>query len=123
MNMNIKRKLIGALILVLVLCGIAFALTDKEYRSMIRGSSEFAHADSELNKIWDILKDDLTGREFEKEKRLQSQWIKSGRDKYAKELLKTGEYSREEAYAAATWARVNELRDKYDRGYDDEYED
>ena len=107
------KKFFVAVLLVLALCSSSFALSDKEYGRLLRESQEFYEADQSLNQVWDELKDELTARQFAKVKQDQSQWIKSGRDSYAKRMMKREGYSKAEAYAEATRVRARYLREKY----------
>ena len=72
-----------------------FALSDKEYKQMMRNSG-FARADKALNQAWKNAKNSLSGGDFETLKRGQMSWIKSGRDNKASLLLEN--MSRVQAY-------------------------
>ena len=105
------KRLLCALVLLLVLAGSAFALSNKEYGRLM-SNPEFARADRELNTVWEGLKDVLTGRDFDRVKREQRQWIANGRDKAAKRYMNDG-YSRVEAYTEATRDRIEALKAYY----------
>lgn len=107
------KKFFLAVLLVAVLCTSAFALSNKEYGRLLRESREFYEADQELNQVWDELKDELSARQFAKVKQDQAQWIKNGRDSYAKRMMRREGYSKAEAYAEATRVRAKYLREKY----------
>lgn len=107
------KRVFLAVLLVLAVCSSAFALSDKEYTQLRRTSREFARADRELNQVWDSLKDKLTAREFNELKREQAAWVKSGRDAYARRKMREDGYSKAEAYAEATQARADYLRENY----------
>ena len=120
-----KRKLYLALVLVLLLCGSALALSDKDYLRLKRNNKDFARADRQLTEVYEAIKDNLTAREFEKVKREQRNWIRTGRDAFARKRMKAGD-SKAAAYTAATMARVDELRGKYlsdEEDYPEEPED
>lgn len=106
------KRIYLALLLVLTLCSAAFALSDKDYLRLKRNSKNFARADAELSEVYEEIKDTLSAREFERVKREQRNWIRTGRDAYAKKRMRAGD-SRSEAYTEATLARVQELRERY----------
>lgn len=106
------KKFYLAALLVLALCSSAFALSDKDYLRLKRNSKNFARADRELTQVYEEVKDTLSAREFERVKREQRNWIRTGRDAFAKRRMRAGD-SRAEAYTAATLARVQELRENY----------
>ena len=106
------RKFYLAVLLVLALCGSAFALSDKDYLRLKRNNKNFARADRELTQIYEAIKDNLSARKFEVVKREQRDWIRTGRDAFAKRRMREGD-SKAEAYTAATLARANELRERY----------
>ncbi len=107
------KRLFCAFALVLLLVGSAFALSDADYKILRKNSPEFLQADRELSQVWDDLKDVLSGREFDKLRKEQRQWIKSGRDKAARKLMRDEGYTFEEAYTEATRARVETLKKYY----------
>ena len=107
------KKIFAALLLVTLLCTSAFALSNKEYGRLLRESQEFYEADQELNQVWDELKDELNARQFARVKKDQAEWIKNGRDSYAKRKMRKEDYSKAEAYTEATRARARYLREKY----------
>ena len=87
----------------------ALALSDAEYRRMKQDSPAFAKADRELTQAWNEAKRALGKSGFDRLKKEQREWIVSGRDERAEELMDGG-MSRSEAYAAATTERVREIR-------------
>ena len=96
----------------------AFALSDSEYRSMMKNPI-FANADKALNTAWKSAKSNLSSYEFENLKKDQQRWIKSGREAEAKALMK--QYSKVEAYARVTNSRaqyimqfIQDNEDSYD---------
>ena len=89
-----------------------FALSDKEYKQMMRNSG-FARADKALNQAWKNAKNSLSGGDFETLKRGQMSWIKSGRDNKASLLLEN--MSRVQAYTLVTNSRA-EFINAYVRG-------
>lgn len=107
------RRLFCAVLLILLLVGPAFALSDADYKILRKNSPDFLQADRELAQVWDGLKDVLTGREFEQLRKEQRQWIKSGRDRAARKLMREEGYTFEEAYTEATRERVDALKKYY----------
>ncbi|MBQ7733176.1 MAG: DUF1311 domain-containing protein [Synergistaceae bacterium] len=106
------KRIYLALLLVLAFCSAAFALSDKDYLRLKRSSKGFARADAELSEVYEEIKDTMSAREFERVKREQRNWVRTGRDAFAKKRMRAGD-SRSEAYTAATLARVQELRERY----------
>ena len=101
------KKVCALLILLLAVCSVpAFALSDAEYRAMMK-NSEFAHADRKLNETWKRVSKTLSGSALEHLKQNQREWIKTGRYASAEAYLE--EYSRVEAYTIATNLRADEL--------------
>ncbi|MBQ7608140.1 MAG: hypothetical protein IJU76_09255 [Desulfovibrionaceae bacterium] len=88
----------------------SFALSDQEYTNLLRTSVEFKIMDQVLGKDWKELMQ-LTKRDKQYQESLradQRNWVKSERDRIAKEFMNYG-ISRDLAYAKAALARVNEL--------------
>ncbi|MBQ7733177.1 MAG: DUF1311 domain-containing protein [Synergistaceae bacterium] len=106
------KKIFLAVLLTAVFCTSAFALSDREYGSLLRENPEFYDADQELNGVWDELKDVLSAREFARLKQDQADWVKSGRDRDARRRMKAGR-SKARAYTEATRARAKYLRENY----------
>ena len=90
-------------IVVISVASSAFALSDKEYKQMMKNSG-FAKADKALNQAWKNAKNSLPSGDFETLKRDQMSWIKRGRDNEAKPLLKR--MSRVQAYTSVTNSRA-----------------
>ncbi|MBR0316281.1 MAG: DUF1311 domain-containing protein [Synergistaceae bacterium] len=104
------KRLSAVFMFLLLTVSTAFALSDAEYNKMKKNSKEFARADKNLTQVWNRLRKQLPAKDFEKLKKSQRSWIKSGRDENAKEYINEG-YSRVEAYTIATKDRVIELQD------------
>ena len=94
----------------LVVCaaGCAFALTDAEYKTLMK-NDEFKAADAQLNTAWKLAKSRLTPAEFEKLKAEQKKWIARGRDAAAQRSIKESETPKAEAYAMVTEERAAEI--------------
>ena len=82
----------------------ASALSDKEYRQLIKNQS-FSDADKALNEAWTNAKNSLSEKDFNALKKSQTRWIKSGRDNEARQLLK--KLSRVQAYTLVTNSRAD----------------
>lgn len=89
------------------LCASAFALSDADYKKMMRDKT-FANADKALNTAWKEAKQSLSKDAFEALKKGQQAWVKSGRDNRAKELMNEG-LSKTAAYAQATNERAADI--------------
>ena len=105
------KRLIFILFFVFTFCGAPFALSDSEFLKF-KKDSDFREADKELNQAYKEAQSLMPQSDFEKIKRQQIQWIKSGRDDDAKKFLKTGDYSKTEAYTLATRRRAREIYGK-----------
>ena len=94
----------------LVVCaaGCAFALTDAEYKTLMK-NDEFKAADAQLNTAWKLAKSRLTPAEFEKLKAEQKKWLARGRDAAAQRSIKEYETPKAEAYAMVTEERAAEI--------------
>ncbi len=99
---TVKRIFIAVLV-IFIITGSAFALSDAEYKQMIK-NSEFARADKALNDAWSEAKNSLSANDFEALKNNQREWISKGRDNEAKELM--NRLSKIEAYTAVTYSRA-----------------
>ena len=88
----------------------ALALSESEYRDLLK-DSEFSAADRELKQAWDYAKDNLAPDEFNKLKESQREWVKSGRDEAAEELMDFQGYSKVMAYTAVTNERIKAIRE------------
>lgn len=87
-------------------------LTDQEYREFIKTSSAFKKADQMLTAIWKETKANLSPEDYKAALSKQKVWIRTGRDKKAKEYISS--MSKADAYAKATMDRVNELAEILD---------
>lgn len=94
--------------IVVVMAGSAFALSDKEYLRMKKSSAEFAEADEFLADAYSALKQVMSKSRFKTLQEEQREWIASGRDEEAEAFMNEG-YSRIEAYTKATEERAEEL--------------
>lgn len=81
------KHLISALALIVVLCVPALALSDAEYLDM-KKNPEFRAADNQLTRAYNQAKSSMSKSDFEKLKREQLQWIKSGRDNEARKVIR-----------------------------------
>jgi len=102
------KKILSALMLLILVSAPAFALSDADYLKMKKNSQTFARADRKLTNTWNKLKKSLPDYAFQQLQQNQREWIKKGRDDEAKKYIKEG-YSRTEAYTLATNDRANKL--------------
>ena len=102
------KRFLAILGLLLLSASACFALSDAEYLRMKKNSADFARADKRLNQAWAKLKKSLPKNVFTELDKLQKEWVKSGRDSEAEQLMSDG-YSRVEAYTMATSDRADEL--------------
>ncbi len=68
---------LGILLCCILSAGQTFALSDAEYNSLAKNSSEFRQADKELNKFWKITIGQLDGDYKSKVLNEQRQWVKN----------------------------------------------
>ena len=101
------KRILTAVMLLMLIVSPSFGLTDPEYKKMMKNSS-FAKADKKLTQVWNGLKKSMAPKYFEQLKKNQRIWIASGRDQEARAYIKKG-YSRVEAYTQATLDRVEAL--------------
>jgi uncharacterized protein YecT (DUF1311 family) len=104
------KNMFAVLVLVMLTVSPAFALSDEEYTTLKKSNADFAKADRRLAQVWKELKADLYKDAFAELQKDQREWIDSGRDEEAQELMNEG-YSRAEAYTIATNNRADELPD------------
>ncbi|MBQ6983089.1 MAG: hypothetical protein IJQ15_11750 [Synergistaceae bacterium] len=107
------KRIVSALLLIVLFAGSAFGLSDREYRHLKRESRLFAGADETLTEVWHRIEDQVTRFErsaFEELRDEQLEWIRSGRDRTARRYMRNGA-SKDVAYANATYDRVRELKE------------
>ncbi|MBQ7594187.1 MAG: DUF1311 domain-containing protein, partial [Synergistaceae bacterium] len=114
------RKFLYALILIVLACSSSFALSDAEYKVLMKNKS-FAAADKALNSAWKDATGMLYGSDMDNLKKNQQQWIKTGRDREAQALINRNKLSKAEAYAQVTNARADYIM-QYVRDNTDPYE-
>ena len=102
------KRILSAVMLMFVLAGSAFGLSDSEYRKMRNNSRAFREADNFLTEAYNALKETMPRSEFNGVQEQQREWIKSGRDEAAETYIEEG-LSRIEAYTQATEDRAEEL--------------
>lgn len=103
------KRFISTLALIMVLCVPAFALSDAEYLKWRKTSAEFREADDSMSDSYNSCKKVLPSSDFDGICDEQREWIKSGRDERAEEIMKEEDCSRLEAYIKATEERDHEL--------------
>lgn len=105
-----KTTIFLAILLCCILsAGQTFALSDAEYNSLAKNSSEFRQADKELNKFWKVTIGQLDGDYKKQVLNEQRQWVKTGWDKTAQKFMAQG-LSKSAAYTKAIQERINQLR-------------
>jgi uncharacterized protein YecT (DUF1311 family) len=108
------KKIFAAIVMVLVMAGSVFALSDAEYLTLKKSNTDFARADNRLTQVYGKLKATLSEKKFAEIKDEQLEWIESGRDHEARALMNGG-YSRAEAYTMATSDRADYLQKILDK--------
>ena len=107
------RKYFAALCLWGLLTGAAAALSDPEYREMMK-EPEFAAADRALNEAWAEAKRSMPKSEFEELRKRQRDWNARGRDAEARGLMDEGGMAALRAYAEVTNSRADHIREALD---------
>ena len=102
------RKLLASLCWVGILAGSALALTDAEYREMLKHPG-FVAADKALNQAWAEAKKVMPKAAFEALKKEQGAWVAKGRDTEVKEFMKNG-MEAPKAYALVTEMRMRAIQ-------------
>ena len=103
------NKIYTALFIVLLLFSPAIALTENDYRELLK-DSEFINADNSLKKSWNEAKNKLSQSKFQSLKESQMQWAKIIRDELAQELIDFQGYSKLMAYISVTNDRADYIR-------------
>ena len=103
------KRFISTLALIMVLCVPAFALSDAKYLEWKKTSAEFRDADESMLDSYNSCESVLPSSDFKEIREEQREWIKSGRDERAEEIMKEEDFSRLEAYIKATEERDHEL--------------
>ena len=101
-------KLLASLCWVGILAGSALALTDAEYREMLKDPG-FVAADKALNQAWAEAKKVMPKAAFEALKKEQGAWVAKGRDTEVKEFMKNG-MEAPKAYALVTEMRMRAIQ-------------
>lgn len=108
------KRIISALMLVVLFAGSAFALSDAKYREFMKDPA-FAKADRRLNTVWKKLKKELPDWAFEILQDEQSQWVSSWRDMWAKEYMDENKKLKPvKAYTRVTNERAEFLPERAD---------
>lgn len=107
------KKFLSSLAVFFLISSGAFALSDSEYKEMMK-DSEFADAEKELAQSWSEAKK-LPAKFFEHLQKEQREWVSHGRDKRAESLMKADKsLSRTQAYAQETGSRVEAINSAID---------
>ncbi|MCR4819002.1 MAG: SH3 domain-containing protein [Fretibacterium sp.] len=107
------KRIFAALALLALLAGSAFALSDADYKKLMK-DKDFARADRALTKAWNKAKKSFPNTKAGKAAYQllladQREWIRNGRDANAQDLMGMDGYSKVEAYAEVTRDRVRYL--------------
>lgn len=107
------KRVFAALALLALLAGSAFALSDADYKKMMK-DKDFARADKALTQAWNKAKKSFPATKAGKAAYQllledQREWIRNGRDANAQDLIGMEGYSRVEAYAEVTRERAKYL--------------
>lgn len=102
------RRIILALMMVILIAGMAFGLSDKEYKQMMKTSQAFREADKFMNESYKECRDTLPRSEFLAVQKEQREWLKNERDEEAGYFIEDG-MTRIEAYAKVTEMRADAL--------------
>ncbi len=102
------KRIISALVVLCVFAIPAFALSDAEYLRM-KKNRDFAEADKELTRVYNEAKDKMSYSAFTELRKSQREWVKTGRDRQARELIRDGE-TRLNAYTEVTLQRVTFIK-------------
>ena len=111
--MILVKKFLSALAVLFLISSSALALSDSEYKELMKDSS-FADSEKELAKVWAEAKK-LPAKFFEHLQKEQREWVSHGRDERAESLMKADKtLSRSEAYAQETGSRVEAINSAID---------
>ena len=103
-----RKTFASVLLFILALSSCAYALSDSEYKDMMK-NKEFAEAEKELNTVWAKLKKELPKNAFELLQADQRSWLGRKRDDNAKALIDEVGMSKVEAYTSETLNRAEFL--------------
>lgn len=112
-------RIISIFIAVCLLASTAFALTDRDYKVLMK-DKKFAAADREMNRVYREAKRILSKKSFARIRKAQSEWIKEGRDVEAKAWMEEDDLSFVDAYAKATREQTKILEKWIQRELNDE---
>ena len=113
-------RIISVIIAICLLASTAFALTDRDYKVLMK-DKKFAAADRALNAKFKEAKRLLSKKAFARVRNAQSEWIKEGRDAEAKAWMEEDGLSFVDAYTKATREQTKTLENWIQRElYDEE---
>lgn len=105
-------RLAMSLVAVIALSQTALALSDAEYRQLMK-NSDFATADKALNEAWKEARTKMTPEGFKALQSEQRDWVARGRDKEAKMLI-GAKMEKASAYASVIDGRSEAVKNKID---------
>lgn len=103
------KKILAILLFCCVFPTYALALSDADHAYFLKHSPEYRQADAAMTQMWKKVFTPLKGKKRQEMLDSQRQWIRTYRDQIAEDFMEVG-LSRPQAYARATFRRVNELR-------------
>ncbi|MBQ6774662.1 MAG: hypothetical protein IJP48_11465 [Synergistaceae bacterium] len=114
------RRLIVIIMFVLTLCESAFALNDREYYDM-KKDPFFRASDKRLTKLIDELKNILPDEDYKALRESHKEWIASGLDRTAEDLIANNNLSKVDAYVQSIEGRIKYI-ERLKRRYTNEPE-
>ena len=104
------KKLTAALtfLLILTLCESSFALNDREYYDM-KKDPFFRASDKKLTKLIEELKTILPDKDYKELRESHKEWLASGLDRTAENLIANNNISKVDAYVQATEGRIKDI--------------
>lgn len=111
--MRLVLIIFGFLVTSLLLNVSAYALSDADYENLKSKSSEFAEADKRLGETWKKVRANLSEEANNSLRSEQRDWIKSGWDARANELMNDNDLPKSQAYTQAINERIKYLENYY----------
>lgn len=102
------KKFFAVLVLILI-SSVSYALTEEEYNELMKDSA-FSAADREMNQALSSARKTLPKEDYDSLRNTQREWVRTGRDEEAEDLIDMNGYSKARAYTVATQNRTAEIR-------------
>lgn len=106
------KKFFAVLVLILI-SSVSYALTEEEYNDLMNDSA-FSAADREMNQALSSARKTLPKEDYDSLRNSQREWVRTGRDEEAEDLIDMNGYSKARAYTVATQNRTAEIRSMID---------